>query len=110
MARTVRSAEEIGREVRRLRKEKHLTQKRLGIELNTCDSSISKLENGTAGIDYAMITQICLYFGVSTDSIYFATDKDETELQLDNALELLRNMKKEDREYAIRMIRGLTLT
>jgi transcriptional regulator with XRE-family HTH domain len=60
----------IGFKIKELREKKNLTQEELAADLETSQSYISKIENGTLEkIDFLFMHKVCEYFGV--DFNYF---------------------------------------
>ena len=61
---------EMGKEIRRLREERGITQETLAEVLNVTAQSISKWERGTSMPDVQMLPQIAVYFGVTIDQLF----------------------------------------
>ena len=61
---------EIGKEIRRLREDRGITQEALADALNVTAQSVSKWERGTSMPDIQMLPQIAVYFGVSIDQLF----------------------------------------
>jgi transcriptional regulator with XRE-family HTH domain len=57
-----------------LRKQRHLSQVGLAIELNMNQNSISRYENGEREADYTALITIADYFDVSIDYLLGRTD------------------------------------
>ena len=62
--------EAMGQIIRRLRKNKNLTQEELAEQLGVTFQAVSKWENGTAMPDISQIVPIAGVFGVSTDVLF----------------------------------------
>jgi len=62
--------ETMGQTIKRLRKERNLTQEELAGRLNLSAQSISKWENGTSMPDIAQIVPLASVFAVSTDTLF----------------------------------------
>ncbi|MBQ8432151.1 MAG: helix-turn-helix transcriptional regulator [Clostridia bacterium] len=60
----------MGQVIRRLRKERNLTQEELARQLNISAQSISKWENDCSMPDIALIVPLATVFGVSTDVLF----------------------------------------
>jgi transcriptional regulator with XRE-family HTH domain len=60
--------------LKQLRKEKHITQIRLAIELGTNQNAISRYENETHEADYQTLIAIADYFNVSVDYLLGRTE------------------------------------
>ena len=59
--------ETIGQIIRRLRKERDLTQEELAEKLNVSSQAISKWENGSTIPDISQVVPLAKLFGISTD-------------------------------------------
>lgn len=64
------SATPVGRTIRRLRKERRLTQEELAEQLGVTAQAVSKWENETGMPDISQIVPLAGVFGVSTDVIF----------------------------------------
>ena len=60
----------IGRNIRRLRDEKQVTQEQFARELNISFQAVSKWENGINVPDTLILPDIAHYFGISIDDLY----------------------------------------
>ncbi len=71
--------ETMGQIIRRLRKEKNLTQEELAQQLNVTNQAVSKWENGDCMPDISQIVPLSNVFGVTTDVLFGkdGTDGDE---------------------------------
>ena len=71
--------ETIGQIIRRLRKEKNLTQEELAQQLNVTNQAVSKWENGDCMPDISQVVPLSNVFGVTTDVLFGkdGTDGDE---------------------------------
>ncbi len=63
--------------LKQLRKNKHLTQVRLAMELNMSQNSISRYENGEREAGYEALIAFADYFNVSVDYLLERTDNPE---------------------------------
>ncbi|MCL1794706.1 MAG: helix-turn-helix transcriptional regulator [Oscillospiraceae bacterium] len=78
----------IGQTIKKLRKERKLTQEELAEQLNVTSQAISKWENETGMPDISQIVPLASVFGVSTDVLFgtFGTsDEEEARKILDDA-------------------------
>lgn len=81
----------IGQTIKKLRKERNLTQEELAEQLNVTYQAISKWENETGLPDISQIIPLASVFGVSTDVLFgtFGTnDEEEARKILENAYKL----------------------
>lgn len=62
--------ETMGQIIRRLRKERNLTQEELAEQLNITYQAVSRWENGTGMPDISQIVPLATVFGVSTDVLF----------------------------------------
>lgn len=60
--------------LKELREKRHLSQVRLGIELNMSQNTISRYETGEREAGYDELCAIADYFGVSVDYLLERTD------------------------------------
>ena len=59
----------IGENIRRLRREKGMTQEQLAEVLNVTNAAVSKWERGDSLPDITMLFPIAEFFGVSVDNL-----------------------------------------
>ena len=71
-------SDSIGRNIRRLRKEKSLTQEELAELLNVTSQAVSKWENESGLPDISQVVPLASVFGVSTDTL-FGIDENEND-------------------------------
>ena len=69
-------SETMGQIIRRLRKERNLTQEELAEQLNVTFQAVSRWENGTGMPDISQIVPLARVFGVSTDVLFGIYDTD----------------------------------
>lgn len=84
--------ETMGQIIKRLRKERNLTQEELAEQLNISAPAISKWENDTCSPDISQIVPLSRVFGVSTDVLLGTAgtnDKEEVWKIIRNAQSLL---------------------
>ena len=70
---------EMGKEIRRLRNDRGLTQEGLAAALNVTAQTVSKWECGNSVPDVQMLPQIAVYFGVSIDQLFAMTPEQQME-------------------------------
>ncbi len=86
---------QIAETIRRLRRERDITQKDLADALGTTPQSVSRWENGYVYPDMEMIPRIALYFGVSTD-ILFGMNEEARTARLNELRKISRDIAAED--------------
>ena len=64
--------------LKKLRKEKGISQLKLAMDLSLNQNSISRYENGTREADYATLIKFADYFNVSIDYLLERTDNPKT--------------------------------
>ncbi len=64
---------EMGKEIRRLRNDRGLTQEALAAALNVSPQTVSKWECGNSVPDVQMLPEIAVYFGVTIDQLFAMT-------------------------------------
>ena len=67
----------IGKNIRKLRKERNLTQEELAELLNITSQAVSKWENETGMPDISQIIPLASIFGVSIDTLFGKTNLSE---------------------------------
>ena len=85
--------ESMGHIIKRLRKERNLTQEELAEQLNISAQAISKWENGTSMPDISQVVPLANYFRVSTDTLFSREPKKD-----DNVKSLIQTIEN-DTEY-----------
>ena len=70
---------EMGKEIRRLREDRGITQEALAEALNVTAQSVSKWERGTSMPDVQMLPQIAVYFGVTIDQLFAMAPEQQME-------------------------------
>ena len=70
---------EMGKEIRRLREDRGITQEALAEALNVTAQSVSKWERGTSMPDVQMLPQLAVYFGVTIDQLFAMTPEQQME-------------------------------
>lgn len=82
----------IGQTIKKLRKERNLTQEELAEQLNVTFQAVSKWENETGLPDISQVVPLASVFGISTDVLFgtFGTSDDE---EVRNILEKVKSLK-----------------
>ena len=70
---------EMGKEIRRLRINRGLTQEALAAALNVSPQSVSKWECGNSAPDVQMLPEIAVFFGVTIDQLFAMTPEQQME-------------------------------
>ncbi len=70
---------EMGKEIRRLRTDRGLTQEALASALHITAQTVSKWECGTSFPDVQLLPEIAVFFGVSIDRLFAMTPEQELE-------------------------------
>ncbi len=70
---------EMGREIRRLREDRGITQEALAEALNVTGQSVSKWERGTSMPDVQMLPQIAVFFGITIDQLFAMAPEQQME-------------------------------
>jgi len=70
---------EIGKEIRRLREARGITQEALAEALHVTAQSVSKWERGTSMPDIQMLPQIAVYFGITIDQLFAMAPEQQME-------------------------------
>lgn len=83
----------ISQVIKRLRKEKNITQEELAKVLNVTYQSVSRWENDLAYPDVELIPLIASYFNVTTD-VLFGTDETSVEYKIQEYLKLIQEQQK----------------
>ena len=69
------AAEAFGRNLRKLRKDRKMTQEKLAEELGVCTKHISELETGKTFISGALMDEIARYFDTSFDELFLTEER-----------------------------------
>ena len=77
---------EMGKEIRRLRNERGLTQEALANALNVTAQTVSKWECGNSVPDVQLLPEIAVYFGVTIDQLFAMTPEQQLD-RLENHIE-----------------------
>ena len=70
---------EMGKEIRRLRNDRGLTQEALAAALNVTPQTVSKWERGNSIPDVQLLPEIAVYFGVTIDQLFAMTPEQQME-------------------------------
>ena len=70
---------EMGKEIRRLRQDRGLTQEALAAALNVTAQTVSKWECGNSIPDVQLLPEIAVYFGVTIDQLFAMTPQQQME-------------------------------
>ncbi|MBR0159038.1 MAG: helix-turn-helix domain-containing protein [Clostridia bacterium] len=70
---------EMGKEIRRLRNDRGLTQEALAAALNVTAQTVSKWECGNSIPDVQLLPEIAVYFGVTIDQLFAMTPEQQRE-------------------------------
>ncbi len=70
---------EMGKEIRRLRDDRGITQEALASALDVTPQTISKWERGTSMPDIGMLPKIAIYFGVTIDQLFAMAPEQQLE-------------------------------
>ena len=73
------TAKEIGREIRRLRTDRGLTQEALATALNVSPQTVSKWERGNSVPDVQLLPELAVFFGVTIDQLFAMTPQQQME-------------------------------
>lgn len=94
----------IGSKIKKLRRQKNISQEILGQYLGISFQAISKWENGTAMPDIAMIPAIASFFGISTDELfdYNLLENEKNILEICNQAIKAREREPERAEHILR--------
>ena len=76
---------EMGKEIRRLRDDRGITQEALAQALNVTAQTVSKWECGSSMPDVQMLPQIAVYFGITIDQL-FAMDPGQQMERIENRI------------------------
>lgn len=88
----------IGQSIKKLRKERNLTQEELAAQLNVSAQAVSKWENETGLPDISQVIPLASVFGVSTDALFGLEDTnvDEEALKIVQKADAMRKHGKLD--------------
>lgn len=92
----------VGLRIREIRESMHLTREHFSELCGISDSFLAAVENGKKSITSKTIYKICTNANISADYIILGN---QTDFESDTALELLKNMSPDEREYAYRILK-----
>ncbi len=92
----------VGLRIREIRESMHMTREHFSELCGISDSFLAAVENGKKSITSKTIFKICSNAHISADYIILGNHND---FESDTAIELLKNMTPEEREYAYRILR-----
>ena len=84
--------------IRRLRRERDITQEELAAAVGVTYQSVSRWENGQAYPDMELIAKIAGFFNISTD-ILFGTDKESINTKLEAHYEKINKVQHDPEEF-----------
>lgn len=97
----------IGKSIKELRKERHMTQEQLSDLVGVSFQAVSKWENGIALPDITLVPRLAQIFGVTTDELFAYNQKeirDEIEQCVRDARKYIENDHKKGREILERAL------
>ena len=86
--------------LKRLRKERDLTQEMLAAFLGVSFQAVSKWERGESYPDIELLPEIAKYFGVTVDDL-LGVNRAENELKIQSIIEEFDNLTDEDKKHDI---------
>lgn len=97
---------EFGTRIRKIRKERGMTQEELANKLMITGESVSNIENGKTNCMPEHIVHICEIFDVSADYFYFGTEI-QTQIKpgVEEIFSMLNDCSKEDLERVTQMVK-----
>jgi transcriptional regulator with XRE-family HTH domain len=81
----------MGQIIRRLRKERNLTQEELAEQLNITYQAVSRWENGTGMPDISQVVPLANVFGVTTD-VLFGVNSTNADKEVDEFIKQMENL------------------
>lgn len=88
----------ISRVIRKLRRERSITQEELAAVLGITYQSVSRWENGQAYPDIELIPKIAQYFNISTD-VLFGTDKESIDIRREEHYKKIREVQNDKEAF-----------
>lgn len=79
----------IGRNIKRLRTEKGITQEQLSLAMNVTCAAVSKWERGDTYPDITLLQPLAYYFGVTLDEL-MGYDREKVQSEIDEVIALYR--------------------
>lgn len=99
---------EIGKIIRALRHEKHVSQEEAARALGVSAQAVSKWETGASLPDIALLPAISTYFGVSIDELFKLPNEAQFE-RIENMLTREQQIRSETFEHAVSFLKGILL-
>ena len=93
----------IGKNIKRLRVSKNITQEQLSEAMNVTCAAVSKWERGETYPDITLLQPLAYYFGVSLDEL-MGYDREKVQAEIDDAIALYRKHWKSDYKKAREII------
>lgn len=94
----------VGANIKRLRREKGITQEQLAEAMNVSCAAVSKWERGETFPDVTLLQPLAFYFGVSLDSL-MGYDKEKIEEEIERVHAEYRRLMREDWREAPRFMK-----
>ncbi len=94
--------EKVGNFIRKLRKEKDLTQEQLAEKLGVTDKSVSRWENGKTMPDYGILKELCDTLGITINELVTGERIAENKYQKvaeENLIELRKQIDKKRKVF-----------
>ena len=110
-----RNADEIGAEIKRLRKESGMTQERFAEILGIDSTLVSKIERGRkSNLTIDLLQDIAEVFGVTVNDIcYFQSSVESEETGIEKgeevafkAFEIMKELPEAQQEFLLKMLKG----
>lgn len=100
------NVKEFGERIRKIRKERGMTQEELASKLMITSESVSNIENGKTNCMPEHIVHICEIFDVSSDYFYFGTEiQTQINSGAEELLSMLNDCSKEDLGRITQMVK-----
>ena len=95
----------IGKRIKELRRERHMTQEKLAERIGISFQAVSKWENGIALPDITLVPKLAQIFGVTTDEL-FAYNQREIRNEIERCVNEARKYIENDSEKGRKIIEG----
>jgi len=93
----------IGRNIKRLRTEKNITQEQLSVAMNVTCAAVSKWEREETYPDITLLQPLAYYFGVTLDEL-MGYDSEKVQAEIDDVIALYLHNRTRDPEKAREII------
>jgi transcriptional regulator with XRE-family HTH domain len=105
----------IGDNIKRIRTEKGIQQKKMALDLGLNQSNYSKIENGKREPSIELINKLSDYLGVTVNDLFNEVEQTPKEVtvedkNLQEQMKLIQQLDEEDRFIVFRMIDKLLTT